>query len=187
MPVVFFFFFFFVYSFKRSNLLSTCVIVVLSFAIIPNDLRNTSSLCAIFTDRITTRFLFFCVCVCFVCFSPSCHQVVRRRVECILTEIDDVIGVRQLLPLYGVHFTGPKLTPLPEGLMPYYAAGHGHKRNNVLHASYTYTSPVVVLAPFVKEYVRCMLYHARVALVDGRFDFRAFYTIFSPFRIVPRE
>lgn len=97
------------------------------------------------------------------------------------SEIDDVIGVRQLLPLYGVHITGPKLTPLPKGLMPYYASGHGRKCNNVLHA-YTYTSSVVVLAPFVKKYVRCMLYHARVALVDGRFDFRAFFfTILAPF------
>lgn len=107
--------------------------------------------------------------------SPS-----RKAKGGVHSEIDDVIGVRQLLPLYGVHITGPKLTPLPKGLMPYYASGHGRKRNNVLHA-YTYTSSVVVLAPFFKKYVRCMLYHARVALVDGRFDFRAFFTILAPF------
>lgn len=113
--------------------------------------------------------------------SPS-----RKAKGGVHSEIDDVIGVRQLLPLYGVHIYGPKLTPLPKGLMPYYASGHGRKRNNVLHA-YTYTSSVVVLAPFFKKYVRCMLYHARVALVDGRFDFRAFFYYFSAFRIVPRE
>lgn len=53
--------------------------------------------------------------------------------------------------------------------MPYYAAGHGRKRNNVLRTC-TYTSSVVVLAPFVRE-IRVLhaLYRARVSLVDGRF------------------